>query len=271
MKTKNATLTSQKYWEKVWISTECPSMSYPEIISIRNHGKNEFHRFFSKHLADIPSGASIIEFGCAQSTWLPYFARMHGLEVAGLDYSTLGCERARAILARENIDGLIIERDLFLPPSKDDLLFNVGISFGVIEHFEDPSIPLKAMSRYLKPGGLLLTIVPNMTGIVGSFQKYLNQSIYEIHQLVDAASMSNYHSIAGFDPLAVEYLLPFGLTVANPGSKMQLFNKFLFQLAKIITVTFWGIDRITCRALPRTKYFSPYVICIAKKNASQKN
>ncbi len=256
-------LTDKEYWENVWNRVDIPPPSFPEVSSLRNHGKNEFHRFFSKNLNRITPPSSIIEFGCAQSTWLPYFARIYKLNVAGLDYSPLGCERAKAILKREKINGEIFNRDLFNFPLKGEKKYDVAVSFGVIEHFADPCIPLKAMAAYVNPGGLIFTIVPNMTGIVGSLQRILNRSVFDNHQRIDATDLDILHINAGLKPISIEYLLPLGLTVVNLGDKPSIYKKILLFFCKLITVQIWLLDRLMFRSLPRTKALSPYVVCAA--------
>ena len=170
MNEKAAPLVETSYWDDVWTRTALPPPSFPEVLGLRNHGKNELHRFFARHLKGLERPASCVEFGCAQSTWLPYFARVHGLSIAGMDYSALGCDRARAILRREGIDAPIIERDLFEAPRAEDPRYDAAVSFGVVEHFKDPAVALGAMAKHLVPGGLILTIVPNMTGLTGALQ-----------------------------------------------------------------------------------------------------
>ena len=87
--------------------------------------------------------------------------------VTGLDYSEIGCEEARLILENNNVEGEIVCCDFFSPPESMLNRYDVVISFGVLEHFENTSDCTKAFSRFLRPGGLLLTVIPNMNGIPG--------------------------------------------------------------------------------------------------------
>ena len=117
-------------------SETLPAPVDPRDKTLSNYVARKFHELFTRVL---PRGHNVrlLEVGCARSRWLPYFAAEHGYEVTGLDYSTMGCEQARQILAAAGVEGRIVEGDLFSPP--EDLLeaFDVVISFGLVEHFDD--------------------------------------------------------------------------------------------------------------------------------------
>jgi 2-polyprenyl-3-methyl-5-hydroxy-6-metoxy-1,4-benzoquinol methylase len=51
--------------------------------------------------------------------------------------------------------------------------FDVVISFGLIEHFEDTDACLKAISQFIAPQGLLITFIPNMEGFPGFYKNCL--------------------------------------------------------------------------------------------------
>src|SRR5579883_2544876 len=128
----------KEYWQHVWQRSPLPPRLLPERDTLRNHSHHEFHRFFRAALTGY-GRARLVEFGCAQSLWLGYFAREFGFDVAGIDYSEQGCEKARAILARDGVDGEIALADFMAPPSRLLGSFELGISFGVVEHFQNTS------------------------------------------------------------------------------------------------------------------------------------
>jgi cyclopropane fatty-acyl-phospholipid synthase-like methyltransferase len=147
----------------------------------------------------------LLEVGCGCSRWLPFFAN-GGFSVAGIDYSTLGCEQARMILDREHTTGDIYERDAF--DANSDLVgrFDVVVSFGVVEHFRDTTEPIRAFARYLKPRGLMISTCPNMTGILGFSQKLLNLSVYDGHVPLTTERMRGAHEMAGLTVTHCAYI-----------------------------------------------------------------
>jgi len=163
-----------------------------------------FLRLFEKSET---SSMRLLEIGCAKSAWLPYFAKEFGFSVSGLDYSPIGCEMARKVLQANEIVAEVVCADLFSPPDNMLGVFDVVVSLGVVEHFEDTASCLKAVSSFLKPGGMLITSIPNMVGWIGSIQKAVNRPIYDIHQLIDPAMLKEAHELAGFDVLECKYFV----------------------------------------------------------------
>lgn len=184
-------LTGVEYWTEVWRSTELPPTIDPE--------SSPLSRDFCGFLKDALNGwsGSLLEVGCGGSQWLPFFANL-GFHVSGIDYSALGCEQARMILAREHTLGQIYERDAF--DANSDLVgrFDVVVSFGVVEHFRDTTEPIRAFARYLKPRGLMISTCPNMNGILGFSQKLLDRAVYDSHVRLTTGSMRRAHEIVGF-------------------------------------------------------------------------
>ena len=257
-------LAPKSHWDEVWEKSDLPQVCAPEVKTLRNHGKNEFHRFFCKCLKDVKRPASLVEFGCAQSSWLPYFHRYHGLAISGIDFSPMGCERMRLMLKRENIAGKIVDGDFFDPNRNGLEMHDIGFSYGVIEHFENPSVPLRAMAGYIKPGGMIISIVPNMYGIVGQLQKQLNRPIFDMHNRIDASDLTSFHLEAGLTPMSSTYLVSLSLAVVNPGEKPSKPVIYAMQCGRLITALSWLLDRSVRNCLPRTKLFSPYVAGHAK-------
>ena len=72
----------KRYWESVWQPTALPQRVIPEQDTLRNHSYHHMHRYFEEFVRPAAAlGARLIEFGCAQSIWLSYFARRFGFGV----------------------------------------------------------------------------------------------------------------------------------------------------------------------------------------------
>ena len=119
-------------------------------------------------------GSSVCEAGCANSVWVPFLVE-HGANVSGIDYSALGIERLQRVLTHRGLHAELILGDLFdseaMPRGRYDFLF----SLGLVEHFTDGIGVVRALADLLKPGGTLLTVVPNLLGVWGAIQKRLNE------------------------------------------------------------------------------------------------
>jgi SAM-dependent methyltransferase len=110
---------------------------------------------------------TVLEVGCGNSIWLPYVARKTGVEVAGLDYSETGCELARRQLASNGVSGTIYCRDLFAGDNESIGTYDLVYSLGMVEHFTDTNQVLGKLLDLVRPGGFLLTEVPNLKSVHG--------------------------------------------------------------------------------------------------------
>jgi SAM-dependent methyltransferase len=224
------------------------------------------HRYFEEMVrpSAVP-GAHLIEFGCAQSIWLSYFARRFGFAVTGIDYSETGCEKAKAVLRRDGINGEIVRADFMTPPAQLLQAFDIGISFGVAEHFEDTAECLKAFRRFLKPGGLLVTLVPNLAGMLGGFQRLFDRGIYDIHVVMHKAALADAHRRAGLWVVDARYLVcsNFGVITIGSSARASRAKRALRQALMGVSASVWFIDRHIAR-MAESRTLSPYVVCVAR-------
>jgi len=260
--------TGREFWDRWWQRTPLPAAIDPARPGLKNYPWRSFHRYFEGVFRDkATKGQRLIEIGCAQSVFLPYLARTFGFQVAGLDQSELGCERARRILEREQARGEIWQGDLFAPPALLVDAFDAAFSFGVVEHFDDTSRAVKAIARFLKPGGRLLTIIPNLTGILGRYQRTLDRKLYEAHVVMDRERLAGAHRQAGLQVESAGYLMPVGLEVLNVASwRNRWAAKVVDRAHTAASRLLWLVDDHVI-PLPPNRRTSPYVVCVALKPA----
>jgi SAM-dependent methyltransferase len=130
----------------------------------------------------------IIEIGSAPGHYGLAFLREFGLQPYGIEYSPKRAEIQRQLWAAHGLpEEHILCGDFF-----DDAIvaplrgqFDVAISFGFIEHFEDPALAVQRHLDLLKPGGVLIIMVPNIGH--GTFNgwrcRHLNPEVYGIHNI----------------------------------------------------------------------------------------
>lgn len=234
--------------------------------------ESAFHKRFKSAFGYDSDPKTLIEIGCARSRWLPYFATEFGFEVTGLDYSAVGCDQAREILRRENVPGSVVCANLFDPPSELIGKFDVAVSFGVVEHFEDTREAIRAIARLLKPGGLLVTTVPNLVGWIGWIQKRINSKIYDIHVPLDREALCKAHTDAGLAISRCEYFMftYFGVLNVNESSDRSFVRsakRLLIRTLEAISLLTWKVETVAGR-FPANRSTSPYVLCIARNVTS---
>jgi 2-polyprenyl-3-methyl-5-hydroxy-6-metoxy-1,4-benzoquinol methylase len=260
----------QQFWNEMWTSSAVAAAVDPADGSLLNSYNRRFHQEFVRLFANMRGSTTrLLEIGCAKSAWLPYFAREFGFSVTGLDYSPIGSQMAREGLRRSGVDGEVVCTDLFTPPPRMLGAYDVVVSFGVAEHFEDTSAYLTSVAAYLKPGGLLITSIPNMAGAVGSLQKLLSRRVYDIHVIIDREMFRKAHEVAGLEVLECDYFMSTNFGVVNldgvpRGTPTYLAKKVLLGVLARVSMAAWFVER-SLGSLPVSRRSSPYVNCVARR------
>ncbi len=261
---KNVDKAGEKYWSDNWSKSNFPLPFDHLNLSLDNYVNQELHKYFQKIL-NHEKKISILEIGCANSVWPLYFKTYFDADVYGLDYSEIGCQNMRTMLKDRNVSAEIYNIDLFQPP--EDLMgkFDFVVSFGVVEHFLDTGNCLNACAKFVKDGGKLFTLIPNLSGIMGTIQKCVNKSIYDIHVPLTKDDLHNAHNDADLKLIECEYFLSINLNVINIGENFSSpFKKILRHMFSSISKVCWILERIGIK-LPRCRFTSPYIIALATK------
>jgi 2-polyprenyl-6-hydroxyphenyl methylase/3-demethylubiquinone-9 3-methyltransferase len=175
----------------------------PDLERVR---ERRLHDLFVRH-GGVAPGARVLELGCGRSPWLPLLALRHGCRVAGIDVEAHAVELARANLAGAGAEGEIHRGDAFTLSRRDGLrgAFDLVYSMGLLEHFADPAARVADAALYLKPGGRILTTVPNLQGINWLLQRLGSLETLRAHVVHTARSLTAAHERAGFRTLACGY------------------------------------------------------------------
>ncbi len=256
------TLSKPEYWDGIWENQSAAFLAEYQADPVIDLQWALFDRF----LVPDPS-KKLIEIGCAHSKWLVNMRRRYGFEVHGIDYSEVGCRSMSQALAAAEFDigGTIHCRDLL--GDLDDLAgsFDYVTSFGVVEHFKDPSAILARFAMLLRPGGVVLTSIPNTAGAYFGLYRILDRSIYDMHEMIDSARLRREHESAG---LQIEYCAYNGLfspgllTSAKPSRK----RKAVLLSGRAVYRLVWPVAKRLNRH-PEAGWHSPYIVCVARKPA----
>ncbi len=262
-------IAGQPYWDDVWDRRARQRLVDPREPGVRNFLRREFHALFVDLLGR-GEGRSLIEVGCADSIWLPYFGRELGFAVEGVDYSPQGCVKAEQTLREAGVDATVHCADLFHPP--DHLLgrFDCVFTYGLVEHFADTTAVLSALAALAPPGGRLLTLVPNMTSAMGWMQRRFNASIYEKHVPLSLDALAAAHEGAHLQVERQERLLSvnFGVLVpcsATDGRLLSTFKRGVYGCLLAAMAPVWALESRGIRMLPKTDALTPYFAVLARK------
>jgi len=246
----------ESYWNNVWGTKQAITP-----IDIGYYTHRLFHELYQKYLP-VDENLSVAEIGCALSAYLPYFHRYFGYQVHGFDYEADAVEKTAAIYKAMGLKAHIRHRDFFshAPAPAYDLL----TSFGVFEHFEDLEGSIAHTKHYLKKRGMILTVIPNMNGLVGFLQKTFNRKVYDVHIPYTAEEIRDAHEKAGYHTLFCDY---FGLYQAGVVNLEGVRHEAWLQKALAVPgKPFYHMNRVFGLRLD-SKWTSPYIVYIGKLDA----
>lgn len=263
---KNIDRAGKEYWEDNWKDAYTPPLYNLDSRTLKNWVDHAYLDIFDRAIKNF-SIQSVMEIGCGNSIWLAYLARLRNLSVSGLDYTDIGCKTAEKILAQNNVSGKIHKGDLFDAPTalrdQSDLVF----SNGVVEHFDDTASCVVGCASFAKPDGFVLTFVPNMSGLVGILQKYIDRNIYDVHVPLDLKDLQTAHTKAGLEIVDSGYFVSFNLYTVNISRHQQkIWHPLLRAAAGIPTRMIWWLETKGIK-IPANRFTSPYIFVLAQKKA----
>jgi 2-polyprenyl-6-hydroxyphenyl methylase/3-demethylubiquinone-9 3-methyltransferase len=198
---RHGALLQSTYWDQHWATT-ARADRYADLRWLRGNYAYVVLDDLLRRVLPVDPARSLIELGSGPGRWLVYFHRTFGYRVTGCDDSPVSCDIARATLGAAGVDGTILDRDFFALTGAYDVVF----SAGVIEHFEDPAQPLAAFARLLRPGGLLVTSVPNLGGLNGLYHRALKPETFTTHRRITLGELRRWHGALGLqERLATAY------------------------------------------------------------------
>jgi SAM-dependent methyltransferase len=152
----------------------------------------------------------------------------------------------------------IIEGDLFNYSFVDK--YDIVISNGLIEHFEDTKNIIEKHTNQLNVNGILLITLPNFKSLNGWFQKTFDLENYNKHNIkcMDLALLRDICQDLGLKNIKVKYEGKFMIWLENESEK-----SFLTRLLKKMI---WLPLKIFFKIVPiETRFFSPYIKLTAQK------
>lgn len=189
-------LTQREYWDDLWSNLRGGTV-YADLRWVRrNCVYASLDHLFRSFLPVDPS-KTFIELGSGPGRWLIYFYKTFGYQVYGCDWSAPSCELARTNLIQAGVPGTILQSNFFQLRGQYDLVF----SAGVIEHFEEPKAVLMNFVRLVRPGGILITSVPNLRGLNRLYWQLLKPETLRTHRVIKLTDLRQWHREMGLQEL----------------------------------------------------------------------
>jgi 2-polyprenyl-3-methyl-5-hydroxy-6-metoxy-1,4-benzoquinol methylase len=259
--TKDSKLTTENYWDSTY-----GSRRNLRPISLNGYKNYCARIILSKKRPLVDKANSILEIGGGGSSWLAYLAREYpDKRFSSLDFSEKGNELLRSHIAYHGLHNIEVHEGDFFLTDMGGQEFDFIYSHGVVEHFRNLPGVLSAHSRFLSGCGKMLTIIPNMAGILGLLTRKMNKEVYDIHVPHNLQSLERGHLEAGLQITESGYLCSsnFGVLSSCITKPSGLKHGFYKQLTRASKLVWLFEDKVF--DLPTSRVFSPYLYVISEK------
>jgi cyclopropane fatty-acyl-phospholipid synthase-like methyltransferase len=219
-------LTDQKYWETYYSKAQTQKAQIITVVSaydkywdilINNNGnKNK---------------KTIIELGGYPGRYLAYLSHKYDLTPTCLDFNSDKSKVEESMKAFNITDYSIIQADIlnYKPTEKYDII----ISNGFIEHFEDYETVLNNHKLYLKEGGTMLVMIPNKRWLRKWYGFLVDYNNLKAHNLkcMHKKTFKNFAHANNYKLLVNTYFSGFPYSVHQ---KLNFFQKIIYKLTRLI-------------------------------------
>lgn len=263
-------LLSKKFWDEKYSENKIDDQMYVSKFSKFSKLLSPYvNEIILKIIYDNLKGKKIkriVEIGSAPGYFICEIATMLKSIPFGIEISSTGYEMNRKVFLKKGYDEKnIIFTDFFSEKIDGyENFFDLVVSRGFIEHFEDPEQVLERHLKILKKNGYLVVTVPNKTGFNKIMTKFLNEKSLEGHNL-ETMNLSFFKDFARKNHLKVYFLSYagiFDLYQFNPSKNRRKIFDLLMKFQKILYF-FYRLKPYSLNL--DSPQFSPLVVFIAKK------
>ena len=238
-------LTDRAFWKAFWESRKGlifylkPNYVFSDILAKLIKEKNI---------------KNAIELGGFPGYYATYLKKYQGLDTTLFDYFIHEglIEQLLETNGLKPRDVNVIEADLFDYEVKEP--YDMVLSFGLIEHFNDTKAIIESHLQFLKPGGVLFITLPNFKSINGWVQRNFDKENYNKHNIssMDPKLLAAYFTELGLKEVESSYHGKFTVWLENKAEQSTL--------AKALVKTIWVAGKVFTRIVPvESKALSPYI------------
>lgn len=255
-------ITDKNFWIDYW-----KDIKLPWTVNFNLKSEKAIAMVLKKHIPMANFDKKAIEIGCAPGKWLIMLNKELFYKIDGYEYIDYAAQKTRENLA---LNGIPVEHFNIITGDfmKDSIQsrYEVVLSLGFIEHFENFELVIEKHLNLLTKGGYLIIGVPNFRGINflihKIIDKYQDQKMLPNHNLA-AMSIQIYENIAGNKRLNIEFLDYVGGFEPAIFDPDKITNKFIRTTLKLILRI---CNRLFCSI--NTRFTSGYLLAVYKNPAN---
>jgi SAM-dependent methyltransferase len=244
-------LTDKAFWANYWESKKGLAFNVPA-----NH---TFYKLLGNIIKE-HQPKSAIELGGFPGYYAIFLKKYFKLDTTLFDFY-VHPQVLKEVLDANRLtekDIAVIEGDLFnYQPEKQ---YDLVLSCGLIEHFNDTKDIIARHLQFLKPGGTLFITLPNFTGVNGWVQRKYDMDNYGKHNIssMNPELLAGYCKELGLKNIEAGYYGKFSIWLEN--------NEQQSGLTKAFLNTLWFAGKIATKIIPvESKGLSPYIVLKAIK------
>jgi len=214
--------------------------------------------------------SSIIEVGSAPGSYVIKVGSIFDLIPYGVEYTATGAEICKKNFARHGFDTENVFFDDFLSEKFQNTHFekyDIVLSRGFIEHFDNPAYITDAHIALLKPGGYLIISIPNLRGIYGLWTYLFNNPQLALHN-IDIMKLKRFCQLFENKKMQKQwcgYIGTFSFWLFT-FEKTGLVTKFVHQILIIAQLMLNIVFRLLFKERGiETSWFSPNLLYVGKK------
>ncbi|MEJ5307946.1 MAG: class I SAM-dependent methyltransferase [candidate division WOR-3 bacterium] len=266
-------LLSKKFWDEKYNKEKIDDQMYISKFS----KFSKFSRLLSPYVNEIilkiiydrlkgKKINKIVEIGSAPGYFICEVAKELKSIPFGIEISSTGYEMNKKVFQMKGYDETnVIFADFFSQTiDRYEGFFDLVVSRGFIEHFDDPEQVLKRHLKILKKDGYLVVTVPNKTGFNKIITRFLNEKSLEGHNL-ETMKLSFFEDFAKKNHIKIcflGYAGIFDIYQFNPSKNKKKIFDLMMKIQKILYIFY----RMKPDSLNfDSKNFSPLVVFIARK------
>jgi len=241
-------LTGKEYWSSYWaskhktlIKTVTESYLFADIL---------------KKYLPVKQGFSFLELGGFPGYFCIFFQKYFGYDTSLLDFH-IDCNVVKTLCEANNLQDTIeiIKSDILEYDAREK--YDVVLSTGLIEHFQNPEIMIKRHADFTKKDGYAVVCLPNFRGINGFFQKIFDPENYKAHNLrcMDLNYLRRTFAMYHLDVIYSSYYGKFGLWLEEIERRSRSIQYFI-RLCNFL-------GSLLC-SKNESRLFSPYIVLIGR-------
>jgi 2-polyprenyl-3-methyl-5-hydroxy-6-metoxy-1,4-benzoquinol methylase len=253
-------LTDSTYWKNFWDVSGVHIR--PSRGGVRDHVRESL---MSAVGSVVEPSSRWIEIGCASSSFLLDVPTQLDAELDGVDISAAALRTTADDLAKLGVKPRLSCHDFATPDPEEVKSYDGVLSFGFVEHFADIASTLVSMAGYVRPGGRIVTVVPNMAGLNGFLQLGLSSDTFLTHHVITPPILRQEMERAGLSVERCEPLMSFNTGVVNLGERRSRKSGRALEAVLVGTSrAVWAAERLVGRDLAPRLWRAPYIISVGR-------